>query len=320
MLKLQIICVVVVLAIVNAKSISGLKCDFKLNDEDDDDDGVIGEYYCNVVAYTNYKEKHLPSKTDNDVKSLWLSDDQGVTHFTQSDFSYCERFQNLYKIEKRSLNTIDGGAYKNCKAATKISIYNGDLKEVPEDLFSDNSLLTKIQIRDNKLTTLPENIFSNNKELAILNLEDNKITTLPPNIFKPLTKLKYLWLQENKIRSLEPAWFENLVNLQLLNLDENKITDLPKNVFATLVNLKNLHLNENEIIVIHADSFGPLKKLTSIDFKDNKIDAIDEKLLDVISSKWYTLLGNECVHKNFPSKEDVRGILNRCFRNYKPRV
>ena len=312
-MNLKIVYLIFLLGLMNLKSVIGYKCVFYSG---------YDTYTCKVQSDSSgIIEKHISSKNDNDVTSVEYNGTlNGVEHLTQSEFPFCQRFQNLDRVTiELGVKSLDENLLQQCKDLKKVGIYRTKIEEIPENLFSRNSKLKDLGIRQSNLTTLPENIFANQKELEVLSLGFNKINFLPPNIFKSLTKLQDLYLNHNQIQALDPACFKHLEQLQFLSIDKNKVSELPKNIFKDLVNLEHLDLNNNQLKSIHSDSFGIHRKLEYLFSNNNRINAIDEKFIDNTAVSNLDMSGNICSQEEIGKREEMKEKLKKCFENYQPR-
>ena len=237
---LKIACLIFLIGLMNIELVIGFKCDFRYSIS------TNRHYSCKVQSDSSgIKEQHSSDKNDNDVDEVEYNGTlNGVEHLTQSEFPFCQRFQNLDRVTiELGVKSLDENLLQQCKDLKKVGIYRTKIEEIPENLFSRNSKLKDLGIRQSNLTTLPENIFANQKELEVLSLGFNKINFLPPNIFKSLRKLRRLFLSNNNIQALDSAWFENFENIRIFDMINNTISEVPE----SLKNLKYLNLNGNPI-------------------------------------------------------------------------
>lgn len=298
----------------NLSILLAFKCKFSNHNYE----GDSSLYTCEIIPDSkNEPETHMLNKTDADVFGVVID---GITHLTSAEFPFCERFENIQKVKIFKVKSINVNFLQKCVDLTTICVINGNIEELPEDLFSENIKLTLIELSSNNLKELPENIFLNLNNLTALTISSGGLLHLPPNIFKPLQNLHTLMLNYNKFKSLNPAWFEKLQNLHFLILNFNKISDLPKDVFKPLTKLQYLWLWANELTVIHSDSFGIQPNLHNIDLKQNKINEIDNKLIDNVAVVNLDMeIYNVCFDGKITSKSDIKKKLKKCFENYKPR-
>jgi len=287
--KFNIFWLILLFGVINLEYADCYKCEFK--------DVISYGYQCNIIPDSSHiEEKYLDGNTDDGVKRIIFNGTvNGVSHITQSELAFCQRFKNLWEIFVYDVKSVDENLFHQCRNLNEIWITNSEIEEISEKLFFEYPQLYIIYLEHNKLRTLPEDVFTNQKELLQLYLNDNQISCLPSNIFKSPTKIWHL------------------------DLNRNKIQELPKNIFVRLENLRELILYGNQLTTIHADSFGIHKRLFRVDLSTNKINAIDEKFIEDTGVKSILMYENVC------SKEVIEGInkikekLSTCFKNYRPR-
>lgn len=273
---------------------------------------------------------HLNDKSDDDVLNIQSSESSNSTDFPTK---ICEKFKNLQSIHLVNvyIQNIDENSLKSCKNLKIFNVAVNKVREIPENMFTENLNLVEVDLSQNKLTNLGENLFKNLKNLQILKLTKNKLSDLPKNIFNPLENLKHLSLINNEIKILKTSWFKQLHNLQQLFLSFNRIEELPEGMFINLSSLKSLDLSVNNLTTIHADSFGSLPNLMEIYLEYNNINAIDQKVIDDTGISIIELgFGdknvkvNLCVNKNFRdmtrSRIQLKSGLKKCFENYRRRM
>ncbi|CAG9811223.1 unnamed protein product [Chironomus riparius] len=233
---------------------------------------------------------------------------------------------------------------KNSKL-TLLRLYSNQLTTVPENFLLYQKNLEDLDLNDNQIEFLPGNIFRSLQKLELLylyknklrsinpewfvnlqnlkwlRLDGNQISDIPSKCFAALRNLEKLWIYENRIKSLKSDNFDGLQNLNILNLNDNEIFDLPVDVFASLKSLDGLSLNNNKLTTIHSDSFKSVhNKFTSIYVGDNLINAIDEKLIDDISTLFhFNMTNNICSQLYLKTRNQLKSMLKECFNNYQPR-
>ncbi|KAL7012756.1 hypothetical protein ACKWTF_015023 [Chironomus riparius] len=308
-MKIFAISMLFLFCVVNLKHAASFKCEFD----------YLGYYSCNLISdLSSIEDKHDISKTDDDVEKIQFEGDNNED-LIQLDLSpICQRFKNVNNVLINKIELINEKSFRECKNLKILWISYLKMEEIPENLFSNQSILTEIGVSRSNLTTLPENVFFHQTELQRLYLDGNQITCLPLNIFKPLAKLSWLDLGSNKIQLLHPKWFENLQSLNSLDLSDNKIQDLPKNVFTNLINLEYLHLSANQLTTIHSDSFGIYRNLIFIDLSNNNVSAIDEKLISNPVANLIDMRGNVCIDSYIITDDDTIEDLSNCYENYQP--
>ncbi|KAL7013184.1 hypothetical protein ACKWTF_015240 [Chironomus riparius] len=235
-------------------------------------------YRCDLdTKQGNYNEKliridgqHGTGHSDADVK--WIISYKNHKLKTFSSI-FCQKFPNLevIQINDAELEVIDEDSLSNCKNLDQLISIGNKIREIPENLLTQNLNLTYLWISNNQLTSLPENLFLNQKELEELYLYYNQINVLPSIIFRPLAKLQVLYLNNNKLQSINPEWFVTLLNLKWLGLQGNQISEIPSKAFAALRNLEKLWLFENRIKTLKSDNFYGLQNLKTLSLHTNEI-------------------------------------------------
>jgi len=288
--KFNIFWLILLFGVINLEFAVCYKCEFK-------DVISYGYYACNIIPDSSIiEEKHVNGKIDDNIEGItFYGTVNGVSHITQSELAFCQRFKNLYKIFVYDVKSVDKNLFHQCRNLYEIWITNSEIEEISEKLFYEQPQLTEIRLNENKLRTLPEDVFTNQKELLYLHLFSNQISCLPSNIFKSLTKLTDLTLFRNNIQ------------------------ELPKNIFVRLENLRELNLHGNQLTTIHADSFGIHKRLFRVDLNANKINAIDEKLIEDTTVKSILMYANVCSKEIIEGRNKIKEKLSTCFKNYRPR-
>ena len=145
-----------------------------------------------------------------------------------------------------------------------------DLEIVPDDFFSRASRASKVSLAENKLTELPSNLGSLSSALTTLDVSDNKLTLLPESVCQ-LLRLQHLYAYKNELASL-PYDIGNLSELVEFNVFNNKITELPFSII-NLTNLELLNVASNLLGKTGAPlpPLGGLTKLTRLALFWNKL-------------------------------------------------
>jgi len=295
---------------------NGYKCSFQKDRQTN--------YKCEVFPDNRIRnERHSSRKNDNSVKVLNFNGNTNeIWKLSQSDFPFCQRFENLENCYISDVQSIDDNLFHNCENLDVIWIKSTEVTEISNNLFSYNSKLVELKLEENEFTTLPENLFIEQQNLEILSLYLNKINFLPPSIFQPLWKLTSLSISSNEIEYLDANWFWNLNNLKVLDLSNNNIANLPSNVFKNLNNLEQLQLYENQLTSIHSDSFGMHDSIRILRLSNNSINAIDPKIIGKMVNVNIFMEGNVCSQEviSLPRDKDaINRKLRKCFNNYKKR-
>jgi len=300
--------------LLNFEHIFGYKCHFF-----EESVNYLG-YTCDLRSISDgITEAHFVNKSDSDVQIVTINRDlQDLVNLTESEFSFCQRFDNLEKIIiNNEIKSIDDNLLQNCENLKEYAVSNTEVQNISLTFFSNSTKLSWLSMTNNKFTILQQNIFSGLKNLKNLSLNKNQIKVLPHKIFNSLTKLEMLWMDYNKLGSLNWQWFEYLQNLESLSIGGNEIYELPKNIFKSLINLQFLFLHHNNLTTIHWESFPVNGRLNTIDLSYNKIKAIDEKFIDFTYIYWVDMMGNVCSQEEIRNRSELKMKLTKCLENYR---
>ncbi|KAL7011373.1 hypothetical protein ACKWTF_014242 [Chironomus riparius] len=272
----------------------------------------------NFVTLTDIDGDHIDNNSDDDVKFLIFKPNINLQTFSPI---FCERFPNLeaIKIDNSKINKIAAESLQGCPKLKLLHLNNNNLREIPENLFSENTELLEIMITSNQLNSLPQDTFEMQESLKILSLKNNKIKFLPDKIFVALISLKNLNLDQNQLKVLKLQWFKELESLERLSIISNEIADLPEGVFSSLINLETLILRSNLLTVIKSKSFASSTKIKNIELSYNQIDAIDTKFVQNSQIHVIFMHNNICFHTKSSVKSLINTVLANCFKNYESR-
>ncbi|MFH1908461.1 MAG: COR domain-containing protein, partial [Chloroflexota bacterium] len=156
--------------------------------------------------------------------------------------------------------------------ATKLSLWEMQLRELPESLFQ----LTQLQSLDlekNFLTTLPKSL-GKLTQLQTLRISYNQLTKLPESLGQ-LTQLQLLSLENNRLTEL-PEWLSQLNQLRILGLEENELTALSEWV-SQFTQLQSVYLSRNQLSRL-PESIGQLTQLQVLDLSENQLTQLSESI------------------------------------------
>ncbi len=173
------------------------------------------------------------------------------------------------KAYKKAENKIEEA---RCSGATKLSLRNMKLTELPESL-GQLTQLKDLDLCDNQLTALPESL-EQLTQLQDLDISDNQLTAVPKSLGQ-LTQLQDLSLYNNHLTTL-PSSFGNLKQLSRLQLGNNKIIELPVQI-KQFVNLKELYLRDNKLTLL-PEWLGELINLTNLTIHGNQLNDLPRTL------------------------------------------
>ncbi|HEY8937293.1 MAG TPA: leucine-rich repeat domain-containing protein [Cyclobacteriaceae bacterium] len=172
-----------------------------------------------------------------------------------------------------NLSEFPVGLFK-CKNLEHISISDGQILTVPEEIITALPKLNRIELEDCGLTEIPE-VFYRLPGLKSLTLDGNKITIVTDRI-NAMTKLEHFSLANNQIQSI-PATI-NLPKLRSLDLKKNQLKELPDAIYLSK-SLDLIHLSNNPIAEI-SPKIGDLSKLEHLDLSFTQIKSLPATLKD----------------------------------------
>jgi Leucine rich repeat len=157
-----------------------LKCEYKFEDWN-----TVGSLYdCFAINHENLvtdnsnrhvnsiSGSHLASKSDNDIKGLWIKS-SNVAYFPLGVDNF---FPNLEAI----------------------SISNSNLRRITKEDLKPYPNLRYFSIWSNKLQTVEKDLFQFNSKLEVIIFIDNQISHIDPNVFNNFVgKLRHLYLSGN---------------------------------------------------------------------------------------------------------------------------
>lgn len=108
-----------------------------------------------------------------------------------------------------------------------------------EQIFQSLQNLNDVYFDYNFLRELPANLFINNTKLTIIEMNYNSVKYLSEDVFKPLPELKILTLPGNRIESINSTRvFENNRKLTTLHIAYNMLTSLNSVLFSNNYNME----------------------------------------------------------------------------------
>lgn len=267
--------------------------------------------------------EHIQSKNDDDVQYIHRNLDSFVPNIPMA---LCQQFSNLRRLSimNAKLEAINKNSFKLCTNLQFLDLRFNMLESIPSKVFERNTKLTELYISDNKISKIDTDGFVGIKNLNVLYLYSNDIAFLNSNWFKSMDKLRELWLYDNMLTELPNDVFNNLESLTSLYLYHNRLTELPPNLFKTLNNLQILSIHSNYLTTLNSNSFGSLSlsHLKKFSFYKNKINAIDEKIFDLIGSEIVEIYSrdNLCINGDFTDIKDMEQEViphfQECFKNF----
>ncbi|XP_066022563.1 leucine-rich repeat and transmembrane domain-containing protein 2 [Pocillopora verrucosa] len=113
----------------------------------------------------------------------------------------CHILNNLPRVNCRGKELMSF-PWKIPLITAELDLGNNQLKDLSQDIFSNNTHLARLWLDNNQLKGLPQDIFSKNTLLSDLQLNNNQLRNLPSGVFSNNTKLKNLRLDNNQLKGL----------------------------------------------------------------------------------------------------------------------
>lgn len=258
-----------------------LNCSFK-----DEDFNYVGTLYTCIVkllvtpnvnmTIDGYYGVHEPTKSDNDVKAIWI-------HITDAEY-------------------IPGnlGFLFNL---TTLSIQNSQLKEIKATDFDGMQELEYLNLFDNYLSYLPSDTFSSLKKLKRIHLGANKIEEIPNDLFSNNLILEKIHLHENNIKYLSPEVFDGLTKLNFVTLEYNPCGNKTYTGTHGMIKLKNETKDNCKIPVDDATTQSLIEVLRNE--MQEKINKLEKKLLEAEKGQF------ACVAKNVELNKILSELLEQ---------
>ena len=269
------------------------------NGQDEEDDGLAGEYNIKIKDKNYRKDKNDTEIYEKDLEQLESFAIRGFDEETYEPFEGDQQIKSLVGLEKAvnlkqltiSNNWEDSrgslrdiSPLRGLKNLELLRLSHNDIIDISplaeltnlKHLFISHNQIENVEAVRN-LTNLESLDFARNKgpkrisditpianltKLKLLGLSDANI----PNIFvlKNLVNLETFMSDHSQLEDISAL--KNAKNLTKLYLDGNKIEDV--SVLKDLVELKELYLRDNNISKI---DFSKLSKLEDVNVQGNKI-------------------------------------------------
>ncbi len=189
------------------------------------------------------------------------------------------------------LTAVPRYCFSYCKALTSLSFGN-QIESIGEYALQNCSSLTSVTLPE-KLTAIPNYMFSNCVSLENVTIPET-VTSLGASVFNACNKLKVTL--PNSIESLGSSALSGVANEEIIL--PYKVTTLPYGLFSGCPNLQKVVLSDN-VTAFENSVFQNCSKLTTLSIMKDEAEG-------------YSLLGEETVGINFPSK--LTSLGNYCFQ------
>ena len=269
------------------------------NGQDEEDDGLAGEYNIKIKDKNYRKDKNDTEIYEKDLEQLESFAIRGFDEETYEPFEGDQQIKSLVGLEKAvnlkqltiSNNWEDSrgslrdiSPLRGLKNLELLRLSHNDIIDISplagltnlKHLFISHNQIENVEAVKN-LTNLESLDFARNKgpkrisdiapianltKLKLLGLSDANIPNI--SVLKNLVNLETFMSDHSQLEDISAL--KNAKNLTKLYLDGNKIEDV--SVLKDLVELKELYLRDNNISKI---DFSKLSKLEDVNVQGNKI-------------------------------------------------
>ena len=271
------------------------------NGQDEEDDGLAGEYNIKIKDKNYRKDKNDTEIYEKDLEQLESFAIRGFDEETYEPFEGDQQIKSLVGLEKAvNLKQLtisnnwedsrgslrDVSPLRGLKNLELLRLSHNDIIDISplaeltnlKHLFISHNQIENVETVRN-LTNLESLDFARNKgpkrisditpianltKLKLLGLSDANIPNI--SVLKNLVNLETFMSDHSQLGDISAL--KNAKNLTKLYLDGNKIEDV--SVLKDLVELKELYLRDNNISKI---DFSKLSKLEDVNVQGNKISA-----------------------------------------------
>ncbi|XP_076089403.1 toll-like receptor 4 [Mytilus galloprovincialis] len=204
----------------------------------------------------------------------------------------------------------------------KLILKHNLIDDIPNGVFSNNTILTELDLSDNRIHTLTEMSFNGLQNLLKLNLQNNDLSkgnySFGAKTFSHLKNLKYLNLKNNFVKNYQPD-ISKLVSIESLHIDfiSNGFHFLSKQ-YGNLHKLAILDLSGSTgkcfLPILTNDSFQYISHVQHLDISTCKIQQINQGALTMLKNITYLDVSNNTCLK-FEGLENITSDLQ--FSNIK---
>ncbi|CAC5388422.1 unnamed protein product [Mytilus coruscus] len=178
------------------------------------------------------------------------------------------------------------------------------IDEIPNGIFSNNTILKEIDLSHNRIHRLTEMSFNGLQNLLKLSLQNNDLSkgnnSFGAQTFSQLKNLKYLNLKNNFVENYQPD-ISKLVSIESLHIDfiSNGIPFLSKQ-YNKLHKLAILDLSGStgkcSLPILRNDSFQFISQVQHLDISTCKIQQIQQGALTILKNITYLdVSNNTCI-------------------------
>ncbi|XP_052079415.1 toll-like receptor 4 [Mytilus californianus] len=186
----------------------------------------------------------------------------------------------------------------------KLILKHNIIDEIPNGVFSNNTILTELDLSHNRIHRLTEMSFNGLQNLLKLSLQSNDLSkgnnSFGAKTFSQLKNLKYLNLKNNFVENYQPD-ISKLVSIESLHIDfiSNGIPFLSKQ-YSKLHKLAVLDLSGStgkcSLPILKNDSFQFISQVHYLDISTCKIQQIHQEALKILKNiNYLDVSNNTCI-------------------------
>lgn len=159
------------------------------------------------------------------LKSIVLTDNS-ITLIQEAlfDSKYNDKLK-VIQLGNNNIEEIHPNALTTLINLERINLRLNNLKEIPENLFHDNSKLLSLDLSHNHIEQIYPKTFSRLTQLESVNLTYNRLVEVDVNLFAVHNQLQKLWLNNNRLVAFKYREVERrLEKLKFISIADNKFS------------------------------------------------------------------------------------------------
>lgn len=261
-----------------------------------------------------------------EIKMLWVP----IAKIPQTLFKSCDKLMNL-TIQNGFINELPNNLFSDTKNIKHIDFSGNNLIKLPDKIFQDLYELSSLRFIKNRITDLNSDQFLDLKNLKVAHFQENRLSNLPRNLFSPTQKLEELDLSKNNL--LDDNFIKGSVfeHLKILDLANNNLTYIPQRFKFNFLNAEMINMSYNLVGnkdgIVHSEDINFVKRKDFLfDLSYNKIEHLlfedrtvpnDDSSSSKETKKLLNLTGNpfECDCKASTLKQKLEGSLGEPFKS-----
>ena len=202
-----------------------------------------------VLDLSNSHFNKLPRNCFNglgNLQSLSLRG-LGLTTLKKTDLGGMESLRNI-DISYNEIRDFEPNVFYGISSSIDvIDMSHNKIKQVPSEMFAENSTLRKLHLNDNSIFAIDVNAFSDLPNLEEIHLQHNKIYQINAHIFASNLGLRFVDLTSNVLFSFPDQLFSNNMELTKLNFMDNGMTTLVDSITTNMTSLLELNVKYNPL-------------------------------------------------------------------------